>query len=68
VFEEIHLLWNELNGKAIEVKEHALLWVYLIEWLSVTSVALIAGSFLWMVMIRRRLYREVGTTSIRELA
>jgi hypothetical protein len=68
VFEEVHLMWNELNGRAIQVKEHALLWVYLIEWLSVTSVALIAGSFLWMVMIRRRLYREAGTTRIREPA
>ncbi len=68
VFETIHAWWEELNGKAIEVKEQALLWVYLIEWLSVTAVALIAGSFLWLVMIKRRLYREIGTTRIRELA
>ncbi len=67
VFERIHLAWNELNGKAIKVKKNALLWVYLIEWFSVTGVAMVAGTFLWFVMVRRRLYKEIGTTRMTEL-
>jgi hypothetical protein len=65
IFEEIHLAWEVLNGKAIKVKENALVWVYLIEWLAVTGVSLISGVFLWTVMIRRRLFREVSTTRYR---
>ncbi len=62
VFEDIHLEWEELNGRAIEAKERALLWVYIIEWLTVSAACLISGFFLWAVMIRRRLYREMGVT------
>jgi hypothetical protein len=65
VFDEIHLAWMELNAKAIRAKQNALTWVYIIEWFTVTATAMIAGSFLWFVMIRRRLYREIGTTRIR---
>jgi len=62
VFEEIHAAWMELNARAIRAKENALTWVYIIEWFTVTAAAMIAGSFLWFVMVRRRLYREIGTT------
>ncbi len=49
---------------ATRIKEKALLWVYLVEWLSVTSVALISSLILWTLMVRRRLYREVGETRL----
>ena len=62
VFDEIHMAWMELNARAIRVKGNALAWVYVIEWFTVTAASLIAGSFLWLVMVRRRLYRETGTT------
>jgi hypothetical protein len=50
---------------AEEVKNEALLWVYLTEWLSVSGTALIVGFVLWTLMVRRRLYREVETTTFR---
>ena len=62
LFEQVHSAWMELNAKAIEVKRNALLWVYIIEWFTVTAAAMIAGSFLWLVMVKRKLYREVATT------
>jgi hypothetical protein len=40
--------------------------VYIIEWFTVTATAMIAGSFLWFIMIRRRLYREIGTTRMSD--
>ena len=48
-----------------EVKNEALLWVYLVEWLSVTGTSLVVGFILWSMMVRRKLYREVATTGFR---
>ncbi len=62
VFEEINKAWTDLNSKAIQVKKKALVWVYIIEWFSVTGVAMIAGVFLWVAMVKRRFYAEVSTT------
>ena len=62
VFEDVNAAWGELNVRAIKVKENALVWVYLIEWLVVTSAAIIAGSLVWALMIKRRYYREISTT------
>jgi len=68
-FEEVLEAYEEvveglaiLEVEAIELKDRALLWVYIIEWLSVTGTAMFTGFVLWSVMVRRRLYREVGTT------
>ncbi len=62
LFEEIHRSFNELNGKAAEAKRRALTWVYLIEWFAVSGVALVSGVIVWNIMVKRRLYREIGTT------
>jgi len=45
-------------------REGALLWVYVINWLVTTSTLFITGSILWMLMVRRRLYRSVETTKL----
>lgn len=58
-------LMDEAELVAEKVKNEALLWVYLIEWLAVSGTALIVGFTLWTLMIRRRLYREVKTTAFR---
>lgn len=47
-------------------KERALLWVYVIEWLVSSSAFFISGFLLWTLMVRRRLYRDVGTTRLRD--
>ncbi len=53
---------EEVMTAAIEAKDRALLWVYVIEWSAVTGTALVTGAILWTLMVRRRLYREVGVT------
>jgi hypothetical protein len=60
--ELIVTLLEELQAEAMELKDRALTWVYLIEWLSVTFTALVCAFVLWTVMVRRRLYREVNVT------
>jgi len=47
---------------AMELKDRALLWIYITEASAVTATSLICGVILWTLMIKRRLYREVGIT------
>jgi uncharacterized membrane protein len=56
--EEFELLSQEL----VELKSRALLWIYMVEWLTVSGTAIICGVVLWSLMVRRRLYREVNIT------
>jgi uncharacterized membrane protein len=53
---------GELRNAAMRLKDQALLWVYVVEWLSVTSVSMVSLYVLWTIMVRRRLYRDVATT------
>ncbi len=53
---------QELEAEAVKLKNSALAWVFLIEWLSVSATLLACGVVLWNLMIRRRMYREVAVT------
>ncbi len=50
------------RAEAVDVKNAALLWVYVIEWIAVMATLMVAGSLLWTLMVRKRLYREVRHT------
>jgi hypothetical protein len=56
---------ESLRAEAIKLKDQALVWIYTIEWLTVSGVFLSAGFVLWSLMIKRRLYREVTVTHLR---
>jgi len=51
-----------LEADAAGLKDRALLWVYIVEWLTITAVCLISGFAVWTLMIKRKLYREVSST------
>lgn len=53
---------TKVMDDAVEAKDRALLWVYIIEWLTVAGTSIIVGVLVWALMIRRSLYREVRTT------
>jgi hypothetical protein len=53
---------NQLDAAAVKMRERALLWVYLTEWLAISGTSIVMGVFVWTLMVRRRLYRQVGTT------
>ncbi len=53
-----------LRGDALRLKDRALLWIYIIEWLSISGTLLVSGSVVWTLMVRRRLYRRAGTTRL----
>lgn len=54
---------EDLFGKTLALKDMALAYLYLSEWLAVTGTLVICGSVLYEVMVRRRVYRVVGTTT-----
>ncbi|MBU7004312.1 MAG: hypothetical protein HXS50_02000 [Theionarchaea archaeon] len=70
-FEESERILNSLfedisraETRILKIKETALLWVYTVEWLVVTSTLMLSSFGLWTLMVRRKLYRHVGTTQL----
>ena len=53
---------EELTKDSLKLRDRALLWVYVIEYLVVIATCLITGTVLYTLMVRRRLYREVEMT------
>ncbi len=47
---------------AIEAKNQAMMWVFVIEWLAVSGTGLFCGAVLWTLMVRRSAYKDVGLT------
>ena len=54
--------FDEINAEAVKLRNQALLWIYVIEWSAVSATSLLTGFVIWALMVRRKLYREVGTT------
>jgi hypothetical protein len=55
-----------ISKDVVRLKNQALLWVYLIEWLAVTGTSMFCAFILWSLMIRKQLYRRVATTRFEE--
>ncbi len=53
---------SQIGREAVAMKDQALFWVFLSEWLAVTSVSIITGVTVWTLMIKRKAYRAVSTT------
>ncbi len=73
-FEEALVLINEafdgivsISVDAMKLKEKALIWVYVTEWLVITGTLLLSGSAVYSLMIKKRIYREVAVTRLKDL-
>jgi hypothetical protein len=64
VMDEVYIDVREISVDAVELKDGALVWIFISEWLVVTSVAVISGYIVWSLMVRRRLYREAESTRL----
>jgi len=51
-----------LRGEAMKLKDRALLWTHIIEWLVVSATFMMAGFGVWTLMVKKRLYRQVAST------
>lgn len=49
---------------ALSAKDEALMWVFIIEWFTVTGTALVSGGVIWTLMVRKAVYKEVATTRL----
>jgi hypothetical protein len=56
---------EQVVREAIDAKDRALVWIFVIEWLTVTGTSMVAGTLLWMLMVKRTLYRKVGETKLK---
>ncbi len=54
--------FDRISEEAVRIKENALMWVYITEWMAVTGTLAVCGSLIWALMVRRKLYREVSVT------
>jgi hypothetical protein len=68
-FEEVEAMMEEAfegferaEMRALELKDQALLWVYMIEWFTILGVSIITGIAIHTLMIRRKLYKNVEVT------
>ncbi len=57
---------GEILEDAKKLQQAVMFWIYLIEWFAVVGTFLISGIVLNLLMVRRRLYREVATTRTRQ--
>jgi len=53
---------DKVTQLAMEAKNQALLWVYVIEWFTVSGTSMLCGAILWTLMVKRSAYKEVGVT------
>jgi hypothetical protein len=53
---------GEAEGAIMVLKNRAMFWVYLVEWLVITATLMISSTVIWTIMVNRRLYRTVKTT------
>lgn len=65
LMESVSLGLTEISARAVCLKDEALFWVFISEWLLVTSAGIIAGVVVWSLMVRRRVYRTAGVTRLK---
>jgi len=53
-----------LRSETMNLKDRALFWIYLIEWMVVSGAFLLSGYAIWSLMVRRKLYQEIGVTRL----
>jgi len=52
---------------AMRVKDAAMWWVYLIEWLATMGTFFVSGVTVWTLMVRRSLYKSVETSRMAKI-
>lgn len=56
--------YEELIERTLREKDRALLWIFMVEWAVVSATSMFSGALVWTLLVKRRLYREVGQTRL----
>jgi hypothetical protein len=54
----------DITVLAVRMKNEAMYWIYISEWLAITSTSILSILGIWTLMVRRRLYRDVDWTRL----
>ncbi len=55
---------RSIEEKSVSLKNRALFWIYVIEYLVISGASLACGIALYTLMVRRKMYREVSATRL----
>jgi hypothetical protein len=64
VLEEVMESYPAIEESLTRLKERTMTWIYVSEWVVIVSTAMVCGTLVWGLMVRRRLYRAVATTRL----
>ena len=56
-----------MREAVMAAKDEALFWVYVTEWCALLGTLMISSYALWILMVRRSLYREIGISRLRQI-
>ncbi len=56
-----------ISSESMRLRQRALFWIYITEYLIVSGTAMLSGFVIWTLMIKRRYYREINTTRLSEI-
>ncbi len=65
LFDQLLADVSGFRDDALRLKNEALFWIYVSEWLVVSGTFLLSSFVAWSLMVRRRLYKEVEQTRLR---
>ena len=64
IMDQVFTDLDKVQRMTLKLKERALMWVFMVEWLVVTATLMISSFLVWTFMIRRRLYKAVHVTRL----
>jgi hypothetical protein len=60
--EDARKILEQAEVQAIQARNSALAWVFMVEWLAVTGTCMLTGVVVYSLLIKRKMYREVAVT------
>ncbi len=60
--QDAHQALKDPEVKTMKLEDQALIWVYVTEWAAVSGTGMITGYVLYLLMLKRKLCREVEVT------
>jgi hypothetical protein len=56
--------YGELVDSVLKEKDRALLWIFATEWAVVSATSMLCGALIWILLVKKQLYRDVGRTRL----
>ncbi len=64
ILTEVMETYPRIEERVTKLKNQTMMWIYFFEWVVVASTGMICGVVIWALMVRRSLYRDMGTTRL----